>query len=1283
MKKTALLIIAAFLFVAGAAFADTTEETLNVQNGSTKLKLSAKLEDSAIDALTAGESVSIQNDLSKYLCAPTKLIKNKKGYGKKNNTQKIAFKSKNGKYNWTEKDVTKNFYFAIGNVRVKSTKAVLKSSGMLVSKDFTDFDTKDITLLDVLGKEAGLDRVAGYSFKPKSKGTNFTHSSEEQDLQVNFAANTKGKANISFKFSSKVVSPAIVEESGPSTDFQYTLKIIGEGDVNSGYVGSNLVEFQVTRNLGKFRYYSYDGIKVTNDFLSLELVKDTEVTAVFGTYDLNVQVSGSGTVNCVFVGPDEFIATAIPGEEDFSSFEVNGTVYQDNPLQFTMTNDTELLAIFKGEAPPPPPPTYSRTYMVIDLSEGPNALSYPVSYLEDVPAGGWSDVYKTTKLVLRRVSPGTFKMGCRNFEVGRENDEVWHNVTLTNAFYVGVFEVTQQQYALVTGENPSYFEGDKRPVDSVSYVDIRGNNEGSKWPMSTTVDEGSFLWKLRSRTKFPFDLPTEAQWEYACRAGSTVAWNSGVVSTDTEEDPELDKLGRYANNSKDGKGGYEGVTTVGSYLPNAWGLYDMHGNVNEWCLDFYDEYTGDATEPIGPNFASDGNKYRVIRGGGTTTGRDLYKAQYCRSANRNYHGQSAGNGHFGFRLALVTNHIADDDIIPPPPSPPVIGTNLYMVVDLVTGKTSYLNDVPADGWSDEYKTTKMVLRRVSPGKFEMGSPTWEVGRDKDEVSHEVTLTNAYYIGVFEMTQSQYKQIVGRTPSYFNGEKRPVDSVSYVGIRGTNEGSNWPMSRAFDENSFLGRLQEITQLPFDLPTEAQWEYACRAGTTVAWNNGEVSTGTDTDPELDKLGRYAGNSKDGKGGYEGTTTVGSYLPNAWGLYDMHGNVNEWCLDFYDSYSGDATEPVGPNFASDNNNYRVLRGGGTTTGRDLYKAQYCRSANRDCYGQSKGSGHFGFRLVLVVGGEEDNGGDDPPPDDGLDDDDIKDGDEGETETYLIVNLKNGKTRYRDTEPSDGWLDVHKTTKMVLRRVSPGTFEMGSPTWEVGRYKDEVQHEVTLTNEYYIGVFEITQSQYRQVIGQSPSYYKGDMRPVDSVSYVSIRGTNKGTKWPMGRAIDEDSFLGRLQEITQLSFDLPTEAQWEYACRAGTTVAWNNGEVSTSETHDPQMDILGRYYYNSTDGKGGYENTTKVGSYLPNAWGLYDMHGNVYEWCLDWYGSYSGDATEPVGPNYASDNNNYRIIRGGGVTSGEDLCKAKYCRSAQRVVFGQSKAGGRFGFRVVLIKR
>lgn len=243
-------------------------------------------------------------------------------------------------------------------------------------------------------------------------------------------------------------------------------------------------------------------------------------------------------------------------------------------------------------------------YWVIDLSSGPESASYPSSYLYEAPSGGWSGEYKTTKLVLRRIVPGSFKM-CGQYDV-----------TLTKPFYIGVFEVTQTQYEHVMGGQKPIFGripqeewiywqfGDKRPVSDVSYNMIRGTSNGSQWPSSSAVDSTSFIGKLRARVGYVLDLPTEAQWEYACRAGTTSNYNDG-----SEQQSPV-------------RGG---LLEVGSGQPNAWGLFDMHGNVGEWCLDWFGVLSTEVSDPIGPISGT----HRVFRGRGNyVMSREYYYAVY-------------------------------------------------------------------------------------------------------------------------------------------------------------------------------------------------------------------------------------------------------------------------------------------------------------------------------------------------------------------------------------------------------------------------------------------------------------------------------------------------------------------------------------------------------------------------------------------------------------------------------------------------------------------------------
>jgi len=318
-------------------------------------------------------------------------------------------------------------------------------------------------------------------------------------------------------------------------------------------------------------------------------------------------------------------AMAVMEEKERVQTILKGYEEQYKAMKEQLSNNAAHMVVSRASAPGKPD-TKKDLYMVIDLSGGTKAFKYPVTYLADVPKGGWTDKYKTEKLVMRRIETGTFKMGSPENEQGRSNDESQHKVKLTQAFYIGVFEVTQRQWEQVTGKTAGAFKGLVLPVEMVNYNDIRGSSAGAGWPATNSVDEASFMGALRAKTGLvTFDLPTEAQWEYACRAG-----------TDSPYAGDLDEMAWIKGNS--------GKTThpVGQKRPNAWGLFDMHGNVFEWCLDWREEYSAGST--IDPKGEASGSA-RVIRGGSW-----YYDAQQCRSA---HHFGNSGRrlANIGFRAA--------------------------------------------------------------------------------------------------------------------------------------------------------------------------------------------------------------------------------------------------------------------------------------------------------------------------------------------------------------------------------------------------------------------------------------------------------------------------------------------------------------------------------------------------------------------------------------------------------------------------------------------------------
>jgi len=230
----------------------------------------------------------------------------------------------------------------------------------------------------------------------------------------------------------------------------------------------------------------------------------------------------------------------------------------------------------------------------------------------------------------------------------------------------------------------------------------------------------------------------------------------------------------------------------------------------------------------------------------------------------------------------------------------------------------------------------------------------------------------------------------------------------------------------------------------------------------------------------------------------------------------------------------------------------------------------------------------------------------------------------------------------------EVSGPNGMVFRRIEGGTFQMGSTT---GDSDEQPVHSVTLST-YYMSKYEVTQAQWKAVMGSNPSSFSGcDKCPVENVSWDDIQ-----------------TFIQKLNAQTGQTYRLPTEAEWEYACRAGTTTPFNTGNNLTTS----QANYHGDYPYNGNP-KGEYRvKTTPVGTFAPNAWGLYDMHGNVREWCSDWYGTYpSGSQTNPTGAATGS----RRVFRGGSWYS-----FAQYCRSAYRYYSAPDNRDYYLGFRLVL---
>ncbi|MBQ6617721.1 MAG: ankyrin repeat domain-containing protein [Thermoguttaceae bacterium] len=506
---------------------------------------------------------------------------------------------------------------------------------------------------------------------------------------------------------------------------------------------------------------------------------------------------------------------------------------------------------------------------------------------------------------------------------------------------------------------------------------------------------------------------------------------------------------------------------------------------------------------------------------------------------------------------------------------------------------------------------EFAFRWCPAGTFMMGSSKDEEGRDRYEKQRKVMLSKGFWIMETEVTQRQYYAIMHR---------KPKNAFSISGYESDFIGPFLPVADvSWDEcQEFCKKCAEFG-LPVQLPTEAQWEYACRAGTTTEYFWGDALNGD----KANCRGDYPYGTTT-KGIYLAKfTPVGSYQPNAWGLYDMHGNVGEWCQDWDDSRSENnedvSLDPTGPLSGTDH----IIRGGDFR-----HEARRCRSGARytnifNCF-FINGFRCIAFELDEKVSGSSEKGA-------------------APQATNLPVIMAGSKAGERK-------IMKVKDVEFAFRWCPAGVFTMGSPKSEDGRKDNENLRHVTLSNGFWMMETEVTQKQWKAVMGTNPSHFKGDDLPVEQVSWN-----------------DCQEFCQKCAELG-MPVQLPTEAQWEYACRAGGTTAyfWGNSLNGDMANCD------GNYPYGTKTRGNNLEKTTPVASYKPNSWGLYDMHGNVWEWCQDWYGEYpSGDVTDPTGASYGSS----RVNRGGGW--GES---ASACRSAQRNALSPNRQYDSLGFRCMM---
>ncbi|MFC1613926.1 SUMF1/EgtB/PvdO family nonheme iron enzyme [Gemmatimonadota bacterium] len=536
--------------------------------------------------------------------------------------------------------------------------------------------------------------------------------------------------------------------------------------------------------------------------------------------------------------------------------------------------------------------TFNPENVQVTISDNNVAVDYFVASASVAPTTGDAKVMQGITMI--SIPGGTFQMGSIT---GESNEQPVHQVTLS-AFQMSIYEITKAQYLAVMGTNPAHFGlCYKRPVESLlgNEVNTFCNKLSEAVGLEPCYDLTTGTCDF---TKNGYRLPTEAEWEYACRAGTTTRYYTG----DSESD--LDRAGMYDRNS------HGSTHAVGGREPNSFGLYDMHGNVWEVVNDWLGDYSSEPqTNPTGPVTGT----YGVARGGSWN-----YAWYYCRSAFRGY-GPDARSNYTGFRvvrgaispgLQSIGGRILEDGI-------GLSGVSIRIIENVVD--TTVVPDI--------------AFASIPGGTFQMGGTT----ESNEQPVHQATVSE-FQMSKYEITQAQYWAVMSTNPSSFIGPNNPVDRVTWS-----------------DAATFCNKLSERTGLEpcydlstwtcdftkdgYRLPTEAEWEYACRAGTTTEYYTG------DTESDLDRAGWWGSNSS-----YT-THAVGGKEANSFDLYDMHGNISEWCNDWEGDYSSESqTNPTGPQTGLG----RMTRGG------SWMSLDRCRSARRIWQLQSWPGNIQGFRVV-----------------------------------------------------------------------------------------------------------------------------------------------------------------------------------------------------------------------------------------------------------------------------------------------------------------------------------
>jgi formylglycine-generating enzyme required for sulfatase activity/predicted GH43/DUF377 family glycosyl hydrolase len=535
-------------------------------------------------------------------------------------------------------------------------------------------------------------------------------------------------------------------------------------------------------------------------------------------------------------------------------------------------------------------------------------------------------------------------------------------VRITKPFYMGSTEVTVGQFRQFADESGYKTEAERGLNHGKPY---KGGRAMSTWqkpmawrkpPLKQSDDDPvlhlcwndcvEFCKWLSKKEGREYRLPTEAEWEYGCRAGTDTPWNFGSYG-------DVQRVAHeYAWWSDGAQAKHDLPRAVGQGKPNAFGLYDMHGNLWEYVGDWWHRLSYKEmplNDPTGPTEQSEkGDQRRIIRGSSFDWGRwggdSAYRMRITQQSNQ--------HPHMGFRVALVIPNVEGVKPAFDPKAeerrkvrdPGADSTEVAAAL-----QNSERPELPRELTVKLSDDANIDFVLIPAGSFVMGSSD---GAYDEGPPHRVVISKPFYMAKYEISEPQWEAVMGPNPRLVNWRKTPNE---LVGERKAMRGVSWN-----DCRQFIAKLREQqAELAFAIPTEAQWEYACRAGSATAFSFGDDAS------QLGEYALFAGNKEwPGEDGKFRFHDAGLKKPNAWGLFDMHGGVWEWCADWYDAdtyFESPLADPSGPK----SGRFKVLRGGSW-----FRAAKYARSSYRRFF-HPTGDGDgvtawildFGFRPVINV--------------------------------------------------------------------------------------------------------------------------------------------------------------------------------------------------------------------------------------------------------------------------------------------------------------------------------